>query len=201
MAGGGRGPAGAGGGGLGQRLVISGLPVSGAPVPHTSARPWFPSPPLPGAARVPPLSERQGGLGGALWVGGPWPAGGCPASLVLSPPPVPAAQDYCRRARSAPAPQRVWGPGLQRGGPPPAVLPVAEGSVQGLGEPVFGLRALQESRPRWLPVRPPVPNHGSEDPFVVILGHPPLQKHLLVPLVPLEEHGIERRVPHPPGGP
>ena len=57
---------------------------------------------------------------------------------------------------------------------------------------------LQQSRPPRLPVGPSRPNHGPEDPFVVLSGHPPAWGYLSVPLVPPEEHGIEKRVPHVP---
>ena len=53
--GGGEGPAVAGGGGPGHRLMISGLQGSGVSAPRASARSRLPPSPLLGAARVPPL--------------------------------------------------------------------------------------------------------------------------------------------------
>ena len=135
-----------------------------------------------------PLLGRRGGHGGRSGLGGPGLPGDCPASLVLYHPPMPAARDHCRRARPSPAPPLVWGLGLRRLRVP-AVAPVGEGGAQGLGEAVVGLRVRdaehrpphQERRPHRLPAGPPCPNHGLEDPFVVILGHPPPRGHLPVP--------------------
>ena len=138
---------GAGGGGLGQRLVISGPRVSGAPAPRASARLWLPSSPLPGVARIPLLRNQRGGGGGCSRSAGPGPPGGCPASLVISHPPLPAARDHCRRARPPPAPPLVWGLGLRRRRVPPAVAPVGEGRAQALREPVAGLRVRDAEHP------------------------------------------------------
>ena len=89
------GPAGARGGGPGQRLVVSGLRVTGAPGSHASVCPWPPLSPRPGATRVLSLCGRRGGWGGRSGSGGLGLPGGCPGPLVRSQPPVSVA----------------WGPG------------------------------------------------------------------------------------------
>ena len=40
-------------------------------------------------------------------------------------------------------------------------------------KPLGRLRNVEESRPPWVTVKPSRPNYGTEDPFVVLSGHPP----------------------------
>ena len=130
-----------------------------------------------GRGAHPPAVRTVGASGGRSGSGGPGLPGGCPAPLVFSHFPVPAARDHCRQARPSPAPPLVWRLGLQRLQVPPAVAPVGEVAAQGPAEPVVGLRVrdgeqrhpLEESPPRRFPVGPPRQNHGPEDPFVVLL--------------------------------
>ena len=202
------GSAGARAGGLGQRLVVSGLRVSGFPrivrVRVLTAPALSPT----GGGTCPPAVRTAGSWVGRSGSGGPGLPRGHPAPLVLSHPPVPAAWDHSCRARPPPAQPLPVGQGLRRRRVPPAVAPVAEGGVQGPGEPVVGLRVrdaehpppLQESPPRWLLVGPPRPNNDPEDPFVLLSGNPALRGHYPVSPVPPEEHSIEGPVPQPPGG-
>ena len=162
-----------------------------------------------GGGASPPLRHRWGGGGGRSRSGGRSLPGWCPASLVLPHPLVPAAWLHRRRARPSPAPPLVLGLGLRRRRVPPAVAPVAEGGAQGPGEPVLGLRVrdaehrppLQDSRPRRLRVGPPRPNHGPEDPLVVLLGRPPSVGTSRFPTSLRRSTVSKGLCPHPPGGP
>ena len=141
--------------------------------------------------RVSSRCANGGEVWGALSVRGPRPAAGAvprrwssPIPLCLPPGvrgPACWASDHSRLARPSPAPPLVWGLRLRRRRVPRVVAPVGEGGAQGPGEPVVGLRVrdaehrppLKENRPCRLPVGPPRPNHGPDDPFVVLSGHPP----------------------------
>ena len=81
------GAAGAGGGGPGQRPVVSGMRVSGAPLSRASACLWPPPSPRPGAARILPWCGQRGGWGGHSGSGAPGLPGRSPAPLVRSQPP------------------------------------------------------------------------------------------------------------------
>ena len=89
--GGGGGAAGAGGGSPGQRLVVSGLRVSGAPVRASLAPAVSPT----GGGTCLPVVRTAGGLGGRSGSRGPGLSEGGPAPLVRSHPPMSVA----------------WGPG------------------------------------------------------------------------------------------
>ena len=201
-------PGGGGGGGcwgrrFGSAVRVSGLRGSGPPSAFVA-----PALSLTGGDARPPAAPYGGGVGGCALGWGARPSwGGCPAALCLLNPLAPITWDG--RARPSPASPLAWGLGWRRRWVLPAVAPVGEGVAQGPGERVVGLRirdaehrpSLQESRPRRLPVGPPCPNHRAEDPLVVLWGRPAPRGHLLVPLLPPEEHGIKGRIPHPPGGP
>ena len=142
---------------------------------------------------------RWGGGGCTLGRGGRSCQGGRPASLVLPHSLVSIAWDG--RARPSPACLLVRGLGLQRRWVSPAIAPEGEGGAQGPGEPVAGLRnrgaehrpSLQDSRPRRLLARPPRPNHGPEDPLVVLRGRPTPRGHLPFPLLLRRSTASRRR--------
>ena len=183
--------------GSGQRLAGCGA----VGLPSRSLPPS--SPPLE-VARAPPPRGTSGGV----WVGGPGSAGGgaprhCPLPTPSRSSPGPAGRGRHLR------PRLCGGWSCGGGGFLPAVAPVGEGVAQSPGEPVVGICVcdtedrppLQEGQPVRFPVGPRRPNHRPEDPLVVLWGRPAPQRHLPVPPVPPEEHGIEGLVPHPPGGP
>ena len=169
----------AGGGGSGQRSVVSGLRGSGPPLALVAAV----LPPPGGGAR--PSAALYGG--GGVGPGARLCRGGRPAAPSPSNPLAPIA--WADGARPSPALSLVWGLGLRRRRVPPAVAPVVEGVAQRPGEPVVGIRnrdaehrpTLQESRPRRLSVRPSGPNHRPEDPLVVLCGRPLPWGHLRFP--------------------
>ena len=113
---------------------------------------------------------------------------------------------HCPRVPPSAAPPLVWGLGLRRWRVPRAVAQVDKGGTQGPGLPDIGLLVcdaehcprLRESQPSRLLVRSSCLNHGSEDPFVVLSGHPTPQGYFSVPPVTAGEHGIEWQVPHVP---
>ena len=174
----------------------SACPVSSARIqpaasPPVCLRPsWSPG---SGATPAPYVSCRaDGGGGGLLRVGGPGNAvGGALGCRTALPPPcrmgseAPCmrscrASGHRRRGWLSIAPLFAWGLGLRRWRVPRAVAPLAEGGAQGPGQPDFGLRVrdaehcppFQEGWPLQPPVGPSHPNHGPEDPFVVLPGHP-----------------------------
>ena len=97
----------------------------------------------------------------------------------------------CHRpwAPPSPAPPLLRWLGLRLRRVARAVGPVDESGVQDQGWPDIALRVrdaehrspVHERRQPRLPIGPPRPNHVPEDPFVVLLGHPPPSGQFPVP--------------------
>ena len=120
--GGGGGPASAGGGSSDRRSAVSGLGGSGPPPPRSLPPPS----PVLEVVRAPPPRRTVGGVGVALRVGGPGPAGGG-ASRGTVPSPLPRAHRLVRRGAAVTCVVACVGAGAA------AAAGSAGGSASGLG--------------------------------------------------------------------
>ena len=148
----------------------------------------------------------------AIWGSVHWTPGNCRQQTPGRPSAAPLLSHWRHRpwVPLSGAPLLLWGLGWRWWRVPRAVAPVDDGRVHGPGHTDVRLCVpeaeyrppLLERRPPWVPVGPSRPNHGLDDPFVVLLGLPSPWGYVLVPPVPLEERGIERPLPLvPQGGP